>query len=46
MKFIIKDSGIRAKLEANMKKPMKVSGFQKRLEAMAKQRQQIPAKKK
>ncbi len=46
IKKIVSDAKIRAELEANMKKPMKVSGFQKRLEAMAKQRQQIPAKKK
>jgi hypothetical protein len=29
-----------------MKKPVKVSNFQKRLQEMAKQRQQLPAKKK
>ena len=46
IKKVVSDAKIRAELEANMKKPMKVSGFQKRLEAMAKQRQQIPAKKK
>jgi YidC/Oxa1 family membrane protein insertase len=40
MKFIIKDSSIRATLEANMKKPMKKGGFAQRLEEMAKQRQQ------
>ena len=40
MKFIIKDSGIRATLEANMKKPVKKGGFAQRLEEMAKQRQQ------
>jgi YidC/Oxa1 family membrane protein insertase len=37
---IVSDNKIRAKLEANMKKPVKSSGFQKRLEEMAKQRQQ------
>ncbi len=48
MKFIIKDSGIRATLEANMKKPAKKGGFAQRLEDMAKQRQQqqIGGKKK
>lgn len=40
MKKVISDDKIRAELEANMKKPTKVSGFQKRLEEMAKQRQQ------
>jgi len=43
MKFIIKDSTIRAKLEANMKKPVKKGGFAQRLEEMAKQRQQQAA---
>lgn len=37
---IVSDKKIRAEIEANMKKPMKVSSFQKRLEEMAKQRQQ------
>ncbi len=48
MKFIIKDSSIRATLEANMKKPTKKGGFAQRLEDMAKQRQQqqIGSKKK
>ena len=46
IKKIVSDDKIRAQLEANMKKPAKVSGFQKRLEEMAKQRQQLPAKKK
>jgi YidC/Oxa1 family membrane protein insertase len=40
IKRFVSDKKIRAQLEANMKKPMKVSGFQKRLEEMAKQRQQ------
>lgn len=40
MKKVIADSKIRAALEANMKKPAKVSNFQKRLEEMTKQRQQ------
>jgi YidC/Oxa1 family membrane protein insertase len=39
MKKIISDDSIRAKIEANMKKPAKVSNFQKRLEEMTKQRQ-------
>ncbi len=46
IKKIVSDDKIRAQLEANMKKPAKVSGFQKRLEEMARQRQQLPAKKK
>ena len=45
IKKVVSDSKIRAQLEENMKKPAKVSNFQKRLEEMAKQRQ-IPAKKK
>ena len=44
IKKIVSDDKIRAELEANMKKPAKVSNFQKRLEEMAKQRQQLPAK--
>jgi YidC/Oxa1 family membrane protein insertase len=40
MKKVISDSKIRAQLEANMKKPVKQGGFAKRLEDMAKQRQQ------
>ena len=40
IKFFVADSKIRAQLEANMKKPAKVSNFQKRLEEMTKQRQQ------
>ncbi|MBK9284564.1 MAG: membrane protein insertase YidC [Sphingobacteriaceae bacterium] len=40
MKKIISDNKIRQKIEANMKKPAKSSSFQKRLEDMAKQRQQ------
>lgn len=42
MKMIISDESIRAKIEANMKKPAKSGGstFQKRLEEMARQRQQ------
>lgn len=46
IKKFVSDAKIRAQLESNMKKPMKVSGFQKRLEDMAKQRQQqLPRKK-
>lgn len=40
IKKIVSDKKIRLKLEENMKKPVKVSNFQKRLEEMAKQRQQ------
>jgi len=41
IKWFVSDAKIRAQLEDNMKKPVKVSGFQKRLEEMAKQRQQL-----
>lgn len=44
MKKVISDNKIRAELEANMKKPAKVSNFQKKLEDMAKQRQQLNKK--
>jgi YidC/Oxa1 family membrane protein insertase len=40
IKRFVSDRKIRTQIEANMKKPAKVSGFQKRLEEMAKQRQQ------
>ncbi|HQQ95478.1 MAG TPA: membrane protein insertase YidC [Bacteroidia bacterium] len=40
IKKIVSDQKIRAQLEANMKKPVKVSNFQKRLQDMAKQREQ------
>ena len=40
MKKIISDQKIRAQLELNMKKPKKVSGFQQKLQEMARQRQQ------
>lgn len=48
MKVFIDDKKIRASLESNMKKPVKKSNFQARLEEMAKQRQQPvkPVKKK
>lgn len=42
----VDDEKIRAQLQANKKKPTKKSGFQKRLEDMAKQQQQIQKKKK
>jgi YidC/Oxa1 family membrane protein insertase len=45
IKKIVSDEKIRAGLEANMKKPAKVSNFQKKLEEMSKQRQ-IQTKKK
>jgi len=45
IKKIVSDEKIRAQLEANMKKPAKVSNFQKRLEDMAKQQQQKSVKK-
>lgn len=44
MRKVISDQKIRAELEANMKKPVKKSGFQARLEEMAKQRQQAARK--
>ncbi|MEO6301546.1 MAG: membrane protein insertase YidC, partial [Bacteroidia bacterium] len=44
MKKVISDEKIRAQLESNMKKPIKVSNFQKRLQDMAKQREQIGKK--
>ena len=40
IKKIVSDEKIRLQLEANMKKPVKVSNFQKRLQDMAKQREQ------
>lgn len=45
IKKIVSDQKIRAQLEANMKKPAKTSNFQKRLEEMAKQRQQAVKKR-
>ena len=45
IKKIVSDQKIRLGLEANMKKPAKVSNFQKRLEEMAKQRQQAVKKR-
>lgn len=46
MKKMIDDGKIREQLLANMKKPEKKSSFQTKLEEMAKQRQQLPPKKK
>lgn len=40
MKKVISDDKIRAQLESNMKKPVKKSGFQARLEEMARKQQQ------
>lgn len=40
IKKIVSDAKIRTQLETNMKKPTKVSNFQKRLQDMAKQREQ------
>lgn len=40
MRYLIKDEKVRADIEANLKKPVKVSGFQKRLQDMMKQQQQ------
>lgn len=45
IKKIVSDEKIRAGLEANMKKPAKVSNFQKKLEEMSKQRQQAVKKR-
>ena len=39
-KWVIDDKKIRAKIDENMKKPVKVSNFQKKLEQMTKDRQQ------
>lgn len=43
---MIDDGKIRDQLLANMKNPEKKSSFQAKLEEMAKQRQQLPPKKK
>jgi YidC/Oxa1 family membrane protein insertase len=45
MRRFVSDDKLRAQIDANMKKPVKKSGFQQRLEEMAKQRQ-APARKK
>ncbi|MCX7729141.1 MAG: membrane protein insertase YidC [Bacteroidia bacterium] len=39
LRYLIKDEKIRAEIEENLKKPIKVSGFQKRLQDMMKQQQ-------
>lgn len=39
LRYFIKDEKVRAEIEANLKKPVKVSGFQKRLQDMMKQQQ-------
>ncbi len=44
-RFMIDEDKIRKKIEANKKKPVKKSGWQKRLEDMAKQQQQQQKKK-
>ncbi len=46
LRYIIKDEKVRAEIEANLKKPVKVSGFQKRLQDMMKQQQQMQNTKK
>ncbi len=46
MKYLIKDGKIRAAIEENLKKPVKVSGFQKRLQGMVKQQEQMKKTKK
>jgi YidC/Oxa1 family membrane protein insertase len=45
IKKFVSDEKVRAEIDANMKKPAKTSSFQKRLEDMAKQRQQQARKK-
>ena len=45
-KWVIDDKKIRAKIDENMKKPAKVSNFQKKLEQMTKDRQQLNSGKK
>ncbi len=45
IKKFVSDAKVRAEIDANMKKPVKTSTFQKRLEDMAKQRQQQVRKK-
>jgi YidC/Oxa1 family membrane protein insertase len=46
MRKVIDDKKIRAGIEAHMKKPVKKSNFQQRLEEMSKQRQIQPKTKK
>jgi len=45
MRKLVSDDKLRAGIDAHMKKPQKKSGFQQRLEEMAKQRQ-VQARKK
>lgn len=45
IKKFVSDEKVRAEIDANMKKPVKTSSFQKRLEDMAKQRQQQAKKR-
>ena len=40
LRAIVKDEKIRAQIEANLRQPIKISGFQKRLQEMMKQQQQ------
>lgn len=46
MKKLISDEKLRAEIDANMKKPVKVSSFQKKLEEMQKKQQQIQQQQK
>jgi YidC/Oxa1 family membrane protein insertase len=46
IRSFVDEDKIHAQLQANKKKPVKKSGFQKRLEDMAKQQQQVQRKKK
>ncbi len=46
MRKLISDDKLRAQLDANMKKPVTKSNFQKKLEDMAKQKQALPQGKK
>lgn len=45
-KYVIDHAALHAKIQENKKKPVTQSKFQKRLEQMTKDRQQVPAKKK
>lgn len=46
MKKLVSDEKIRAEIDANMKKPVKVSSFQKKLEEMQKKQQQAASQAK
>ncbi len=46
LKKFVSEHKLRAQIEENLKKPVKVSGFQKRLQDMVKQQQNTPQKKK